>query len=61
MPSWMRAVSVLSPVRWGILGLEGAIWRHFTLSEMALPCAILVGVGIVGFVVGWLLSARRDV
>ncbi len=52
MPRWMQSVSHISPIKWSILALEGAIWRGFTLREMLLPCAILTAFGIVCFVVG---------
>jgi len=52
MPPWMRSVSNLSPVKWAILGMEGAMWRGFSFREMLLPCAILLGIGIVFFAVG---------
>ena len=37
MPPWMQMIGNASPVKWAILGVEGAIWRGFTLSEMLLP------------------------
>jgi ABC-2 type transport system permease protein len=52
MPAWMQAVGVISPVKWAILAIEGGVWRGFTLGEMALPCTILISVGIVCFAVG---------
>ena len=52
MPSWMVALSHLSPVKWGILAIEGAVWRGFTLAEMAQPCLILLTVGLVTFAIG---------
>ncbi len=52
LPSWMRTVSHFSPVKWGILSMEGAVWRQFTFGEMMLPCGILWAVGIVCFLVG---------
>ncbi len=52
MPSWMQTVSHASPVKWAILALEGAIWRGFTPAEMALPCGILVAVGVACFAAG---------
>jgi ABC-2 type transport system permease protein len=52
MPAWMQTVGNLSPVKWTILAIEGAIWRNFTLAEMILPCAILLGFGAVCFAVG---------
>jgi len=52
MPSWMQTVSQVSPVKWSILALEGAIWRGFSLREMLLPCTILTVFGIACFIVG---------
>jgi ABC-2 type transport system permease protein len=52
MPAWMQTVSNLSPVKWGIVALEGATWRGFSAAEMATPLAILVLVGLAGFALG---------
>lgn len=52
MPPWLAGLSRLSPVRWAILALEGAIWRGFGPAEMLLPCAILLAVAAVTFVIG---------
>ena len=52
MPSWMHTLSHVSPVKWSILAMEGAIWRRFTFGEMLLPCGILLGVGLVCFAIG---------
>jgi ABC-2 type transport system permease protein len=61
MPPWMRLVSNFSPVKWGVLGLEGAVWRGFSLAEMLVPCAILVGVGALAFALGVAMSRRWEV
>jgi ABC-2 type transport system permease protein len=52
MPSWMRSISHLSPVKWAILGMEGALWRGFSFTEMLTPCSILLGAGILFFAAG---------
>lgn len=52
MPEWLLAVSHVSPVKWAILGFEGAIWRGFGAMEMLLPCGVLLGVGVVTFLLG---------
>jgi ABC-2 type transport system permease protein len=52
MPSWMSKVSNFSPVKWSVMAMEGAIWRHYSLAEMLLPCGILVGTGVVFFAIG---------
>jgi ABC-2 type transport system permease protein len=59
MPAWMQAAGTVSPVKWSILALEGAIWRGFTPAELAVPCAVLLAVGLVGFLAGaWRYRAQ---
>ena len=61
MPAWMQVVSNVSPVKWGILALEGAIWRGFSWSEMLLPCGILLAIGTVAFGLGvWRMTKLGD-
>jgi ABC-2 type transport system permease protein len=61
MPSWMQAAGTVSPVKWSILALEGAIWRGFSPAELAVPCAVLVAIGIAGLVAGaWRYRAASE-
>ena len=61
MPSFMRTLSNLSPVKWAILSLEGAIWRGFTFGEFLLPYSILLGFGIVCMMTGiWRLNRDQQ-
>jgi ABC-2 type transport system permease protein len=60
MPNWLFQLSSISPVKWGILSLEGAIWRNFSVGEMLLPCGILLAVGAVGFVAGAQILSLRE-
>jgi ABC-2 type transport system permease protein len=52
MPAWMKTVSDASPVKWAILSLEGGLWRDFSFGELALPCGILLAIGVAGFAFG---------
>ncbi|MFQ5494457.1 MAG: ABC transporter permease [Phycisphaerae bacterium] len=52
MPSWMQTLSHVSPVKWAILAMEGAVWRGFSTGEMLLPWCILLGVGAAAFAIG---------
>lgn len=52
MPSWMKNISHFSPVKWGILAMEGAIWRDFSFAEMLGPCAVLIAIGAIFFALG---------
>lgn len=52
MPGWMQSISHISPIKWAVLALEGAIWRGFSPAEMLFPCAVLLGVGAGCFLLG---------
>jgi ABC-2 type transport system permease protein len=60
MPSWLRPFSHISPVKWSIFALEGAIWRNFSVSEMISPCVVLLAIGIVAFLLGVIMLRRQD-
>jgi ABC-2 type transport system permease protein len=60
MPRWLQSVSCISPVKWGIFALEGAIWRDLTAAEMVTPCAILLGVGLAAFSLGVLMLRKAE-
>lgn len=60
MPSWMQTASNISPVAWAIYAMEGAIFRGFSPSEMAVPCLVLLGIGVLGMTLGSLLFARME-
>jgi ABC-2 type transport system permease protein len=60
MPPFMQTLSNISPIKWAIYGLEGAIWRDFTLAEMLLPCGILLALGAVCFGLGVVKLARME-
>jgi ABC-2 type transport system permease protein len=60
MPPWMQTASMVSPVRWAIVALEGALWRGFTPAQMLLPCGILMGLGVGGFALGTRILSRTE-
>lgn len=60
MPPWMESLSHASPVKWGILALEGALWRGFSIGELLLPCVILLTAGALLFGVGLAWLTRSE-
>jgi ABC-2 type transport system permease protein len=60
MPSWLRPFSHISPVKWSIFALEGAIWRNFSLMEMIYPCLVLLAIGFTAFLLGVVMLRRQD-
>lgn len=59
MPPAMAAAASISPFKWASVAIEGALWRGFSLAELALPLGILLAFGIGGFIVGVLAMRRR--
>ena len=59
LPDFMQSVSVVSPVKWGIQAIEGAVWRQYSWAEMATPLLVLLGFGAVLFTIGNLLLKRQ--
>jgi ABC-2 type transport system permease protein len=60
MPQWLRSISHISPIKWSILAMEGAIWRDFTLMEMIAPCGIVLSIGTVSFLLGVIILRRTE-
>jgi ABC-2 type transport system permease protein len=60
MPSWLRSFSHISPVKWSIFALEGAIWRNFSFVEMINPCLVLLAIGVVFFFLGVAMLRRYE-
>ncbi|CAN5767411.1 hypothetical protein BH11PLA1_BH11PLA1_04220 [soil metagenome] len=60
MPKFIQTLSVISPIRWAIQALEGAIWRQRTIEspEMLTAYAVLIAVGIVGMAFGFVVIQR---
>ncbi len=59
MPPWMLQLSNLSPVKWAVLGFEGAIWRGFSLAEMLPALGILLATGLAcGALGAWRITRR---
>jgi len=58
MPKFMQAVSSASPFKWAVLAIEGALWRGLTPQEMLFPLTVLVGIGVVGFLLGVMMFRR---
>ncbi|MCH9683863.1 MAG: ABC transporter permease [Deltaproteobacteria bacterium] len=60
MPPWLLTASNFSPFKWAIYGMEGAIWRDFSLAEMLWPLSILLMIAVGAFGLGVWISRRRD-
>ncbi len=60
MPSWLRPFSHISPVKWSIFALEGAVWRNLNLAQIITPCLVLLSIGTAFFLLGVVMLRRQD-
>lgn len=58
MPGWMRALSDASPVKWGIVALEGATFRGLPIAEVLPACGVLLLFGMGAMLSGAVLQRR---
>lgn len=59
LPGFLQKISFVSPVRWAIQAIEGAIWREFSWSEMMMPLSVLIAFGVVFFLIGNQILKRQ--
>lgn len=59
MPQWMLSASHVSPFKWAIFAIEGAIWRDLTIGQLALPLAILLGLAGLLYAAGVAIFHRH--
>jgi len=58
MPEWLVTIGAFSPVRWGLVALEQALWRGGEVRAWLDPSLLLVGVGMFGLMLGALVLKR---
>jgi len=53
-PQWLQKIGFLIPTRWAVDGLDGTIWRGFTLTAALQPAgALLVFAALFGAIAIW--------
>lgn len=60
MPKFLLTASMISPFRWAIFAVEGAIWRGLTITQLLPAFGALILFGVVGFAVGGWGFARAQ-
>jgi ABC-2 type transport system permease protein len=58
MPPWLEHAGAYSPVRWGLVALEHVLWRGGPSMAWVVPCAMLVGTGLLLVAFGSLVLRR---
>ncbi len=58
MPRLMQQISSVSPFKWATISIENGLWRADGWDAMLLPGGVLLGIGVIGFLVGWAAMRR---
>ena len=61
MPEAMQKAGLVLFNSWALEGFTNVFWRELPLSSLALPAAVLVGWGIVFFIVARQLTKRWEI
>lgn len=60
MPKFLLTASMISPFRWAIFAVEGAVWRGLSFTQLLPAFGALALFGVVGFTVGGFGFARAQ-
>jgi len=59
MPQWLQQLGWLTPNTWALEAYSAIFWRGAGLAEVALPCALLLLLGVFSLGGAQILAARR--
>jgi ABC-2 type transport system permease protein len=60
MPPWLLLASNVSPFKWAIYAIEGAVWRDLSLAESLPAMGILLGIAVACLTLGVVIMRRQD-
>ncbi len=60
MPPFLQTLSSISPFKWAIFAVEGALWRGLTVEQLLPAFGALFAFGIAGLIIGGRGFARSD-
>lgn len=46
LPKWIQTISLLTPVRWAVDGIDAMTWKGEGFTSALMPCAVLVTFGL---------------
>ncbi len=58
LPDWMRNIGSISPIRWSIMAIEGALWRKLSYRELLRPLGLLIVFGTACLMTGYRVFQR---
>jgi len=59
LPDSLQAISTVSPMRWGLEGINNLLLRNCGWRELVLPIGILLGGSIITLFLSWMIEMKR--
>lgn len=61
LPLILKSISVVSPMRWALEGINNILLRNCGLLEIIKPCLILLSGSVICLVLAWVLEKKKSV
>lgn len=59
LPDSLKAISIISPMRWGLEGINNILLRECAWHELLKPCSILLGGTVFTMMISWMIENKR--
>ncbi|GBL34963.1 hypothetical protein EMGBS15_05580 [Filimonas sp.] len=59
LPDSLRAVSLISPMRWGLQGINNLLLRDCSWKDIVRPCGILLSGALTTLFLSWMIEKKR--
>ncbi len=59
LPDSLRAVSLISPMRWGLQGINNVLLRECSWNDIVKPCAVLLSGTMLTLFLSWVIEKKR--
>ncbi len=60
LPIWMQHIGSISPVKWGVSAIEGALWRQFSYRDLRTSLMLLFAAGTSCLAIGCWIFQRPE-
>ncbi len=60
LPIWMQYIGSVSPVKWGVSAIEGAMWRQFSYRDLRTSLMLLFAAGTSCLAIGCWIFQRPE-
>lgn len=61
LPPVLKSISLISPMRWGLEGINNILLRQCELADILKPCAVLLAGTFITLTLAWLIEKKKSV